>query len=123
MSVSYRKQAILRTDSDENRAVSHESRLVTVTETMGNGSLLLAAAEVASGDSATANGVIDDPKFDEGLYAVGEQHLVSVCFGKAIANSKVIKFSDKSYEDEALTALKAEGLRLEDAQTDFSRTY
>lgn len=123
MAISYRKKAILRTDSDVNQAVSHESRLVTVTATMGNGSLLVDDAEGAVLDAATVNGVIDDPKFDEGFYPVGEAHLVSVCFGNATANSEVIKFSDATYGAEALTALEANGLRLQAAETDFSRTY
>ena len=123
MAISYRKKAILRTDSDVNQAVSHESRLLTVTATMGNGSLLVDDVEGAVADAATVNGIIDDPKFDEGFYTVGEVHLVPVCFGYATANSDVIKFSDAEYGTETLTVLESKNLRLQAADTDFSRTY
>lgn len=123
MATSYRKQAVLREDSVESPQNSYESVLVTVTASMGNGSLLAGDTEVAAAGAATADGVINDPKFDEGFYKEGEQHLVPVCKRSAVVNGKVIKFSDAAYNGEALTALEDKLVRVQDAETDFSATY
>jgi len=123
MTTSYRKQAILDTVETlvSGNGYSHESVEVTVTKTMGNGSLLVDAAEAAVLDAATVNGILDDAKFDDGFYTVGEVVLVRVAKGHCVANTKVIKFSDAAYDGEALTALAANGVIFRTADTDFTR--
>lgn len=123
MTTSYRKKAVLREDSVESPQNSYDSVLVTITATMGNGSLLAGDTEVAAAASATADGVINDPKFDEGFYTVGEVHLLPVCKRSAIVNSDVIKFSDAAYDGEALTTLEEKLVRVQSAVSDFSATY
>ena len=125
MATSYRKKAVLREDSVESPQNSYESVAVTITATMGNGSLLAGDTEIAVAAAATADGVLNDPKFDEGFYAdkVGEVYLVPVCKRSAIVNGKVIKYTDAAYGGEALTALEAKLVRVQDAETDFSLTY
>lgn len=120
MTTSYRKKAVLHCADPK---LGYESVLVTVTATMGNGSLLVAAGtEAAAADAALAVGIIDDPKFDESdFYSVGDVVLVPVLKRNGIANSDVIKFSDAAYGAEALTALSAAGVVLQSADTDFSR--
>jgi len=119
MATSERKNAVLHC---ADVPLSYTSVLVTVTDTMGNGSLLVAAGtEAAIADSATATGIIDDPKFDEGFYKVGDQLLVPVAQRNLIANADVIKFSDGAYTNEALTALVVAGVKLQTATVDFSR--
>lgn len=119
MATSYRKQAVLHCADPK---LSKESVRVTVTATMGNGSLLKAdGTEGAVADAATVVGVIDDPKFDEGFYSTGDVILVPVLKRSGVANGKVIKFSDAAYGGEALTALNAALVVVQDAETDFSR--
>lgn len=123
MTTSYRKQAILDTVETlvSGNGYSHESVEVTVTATMGNGSLLVDDAEAAAASAATVNGIIDDAKFDDGFYAVGDVVLTRVAKGHCVANVDVIKFSDAAYDDEALTALAANGVIFRTADTDFTR--
>ena len=118
MATSYRKIAVLHC---ADVPLAYESALVTVTATMGNGSLLLADnTEGAVADAATVVSVIDDPKFDEGFYSVGDVLLVPIAKRNFIANSDVIKFSDAAYGSETLTALSAAGVKLQSATVDFS---
>jgi hypothetical protein len=119
MATSERKNAVLHC---ADVPLSYESVQVTVTATMGNGSLLLADnTEGAAADAATVVSIIDDPKFDEGFYAVGDTILVPVGKRNLIASSDVIKFSDAAYGAETLTALVAAGVKLQSSTVDFSR--
>ena len=118
MATSERKIAVLHC---ADVPLSYESTLVTVTATMGNGSLLKSdKTEGLIADAATVVSVIDDPKFDEGFYAVGDVILVPVATRNCIVNSDVIKFSDGAYTAEGLTALVAAGIKLQSATVDFS---
>lgn len=124
MATSYRKQAILANVQTEigGNSYTHESVEVTVTATMGNGSLLLANnTEGAVAAAATVEKIIDDPKFDDGFYTVGDTAFIRVATNNVIANSDVIKFSDAAYGSETLTALLAAGVKLQSAETDFTR--
>jgi len=124
MATSYRKQAVLAGVQTEfgGNGYTHDSVVVTVTATMGNGSLLDGATEAAVADAATVDGVIDDPKFDEGFYKVGDEVLTRVAKNSVILNGKVIKFSDAAFDGESLTALEAKGVKVQDAETDYSLT-
>ena len=123
MTISYRKQAILDTVETlvSGNGYSHESVEVTVTATLGNGSMLIGDAEAAVADAANVDGIIDDAKFDDGFYEVGDVVLTRVAKGHCVANSDVIKFSDAAYNGEALTSLEAKGVIFRTADTDFSR--
>lgn len=123
MATSHRKQAILAGVGTEisGNAYTHESVTLTVTATMGNGSLLLENnTEAAKAASADVVSIVDDPKFDDGFYKVGETVFTRVAKRSVIANKDVIKFSDGAYADEALTELEAKGVILQAASTDFS---
>lgn len=124
MATSYRKQAVLAGAQTEfgGNGYTHESVVVTVTATMGNGSLLTGATEAAVAAAATVDGVIDDPKFDDGLYTVGEEVLTRVAKNNVILNGAVIKFSDAAFGGEGLDALAAKGVKVQDAETDYSLT-
>lgn len=123
MTTSYRKQAILDAVKTEvsGNGYSHETVSVTVTATMGNGSLLAEGVEIAAAAAATADGILDDARFDEGFFAVGDVVTTRVAKGHCVANTKVIKFSDAAYGSEALTLLEGKGVILRPADTDFSR--
>lgn len=128
MATSYRKQAILagvKTELGAN-AYTHESVLLTVTDTMKNGSLLVGDTEAALADVATVDGIIDDPAFDDGLYATGDVILVSVAKRSVIANTAVIAFTDGTVKDNVadvttLTALVDAGVVFQSAETTFTR--
>ena len=118
--ISNRGKVVLSTRNPAIYASSHKSKLVTITTTMKNGSLLVDNTEASKADSSVVNGVIDDPKFDEGFYQVGETHLISVCFGNATINEDRLTFSDGSYSSEDLTVLKSFGAKFTNVETDFS---
>ena len=120
MTISNRGKVILRTRNPAIEAISHQSRLLTITNTMNNGSLLVGNLEATSADNALVDGVINDPKFDEGFYKEGESHLVSVCFGAATADSNTLTFSDKKYSSEPLPILSNKGMTIVKVATDYS---
>lgn len=122
MATSYRKQAILAGVQTEfgGNAYTHESVEVTVTATMKNGSLLAGDTEVAIAAAATADAIIDDPRFDDGFFEVGDTAFTRVAKRNVIANKDVLTFSDGAYTSETLTALDAAGVILQSADTDFT---
>lgn len=125
MAESYRKQAILDTVETlvSGNGYSHETVELTVTATMENGSMLVDDVEAAVANAGAVNGIIDDPKFDEGFpdYAVGQVIPVRVAKGHCVANTKVIKFSDAAYGTEVLTLLVAKGVVFRAAEATFTR--
>lgn len=126
MPTSNRKQAILAGLQTEFRGNdwTHKTVEVTVTSTMRNGSLLIAAnTEAAAADAANVTGIIDDPRFDENFaegYDVGDVVLTRVARRDVIANSDVIRFSDVAYTNQTLTALVNAGVQFRSAQADFT---
>lgn len=128
MATSYRKQAVLAGVQTElgGNAFTHDSVLVTVTDTMKNGSLLVGDTEAALADVADVDGIIDDPAFDDGLYTVGDVILVSVGKRSLIANTAVLAFTDGTVADDVtdlttLTALVDAGVVFKSAETTFTR--
>mgnify|MGYP000182354736 CR=1 FL=1 len=123
MATSHRQPVVLNTLSAAMGGnMSYESVLVTVTATMQNGSLLVAAnTEAAAADAATVTGIIDFPQFEVGDYAVGDVILVPVVRRDAIVNLNALHFSDGAYTNEGLTALAGAGIRLQDVETSFTR--
>lgn len=125
MAESYREQAIL--DAVETNVsgngYSHTTLELTVTATMGNGSMLVGTTEAAAADAATVDGIIDDAKFGSGFpdYEVGSVIPVRVATGHCIANVDVIKFSDAAYAGEDLTVLAANGVKFQTADSVFTR--
>ena len=123
MATSHRQPVVLNTLSAAMGGnMSYESVRVTVTATMQDGSLLVAAGtEAAAADAATVTGIIDFPQFEVGNYAVGDVILVPVLRRDAIVNSKALHFSDAAYGTEVLTALATAGVRLQSVETNFTR--
>lgn len=119
MATSQRNKAVL---ACQDPARAYESVLVTVTDTMKNGSLLVAAGtEAAIADAADVVGVIDDLKFDEGFYTTGDVILVPVAKRDSILNGSVLTFSDGERTNEALPLIAAAGNTIQTAVVDFSR--
>jgi hypothetical protein len=120
MTTSLREQAILggvQTESGVNN-YTHESIEVTVTDTMANGSLLVAAGtEAAIADAALVTGILDAPEIEN--YATGDTFLTRVARRNVIANKDVINFSDGDYSTETLTILAAAGVILQSADTEL----
>ena len=119
--ISNRGKVVLSTRNPAISSSSHKSKLVTITPTMKNGSLLVDDIEAFKVDSGVVNGVVDDLKFDEDFYRVGETHLISVCFGNATINTERLTFSDGTYSSEDLVLLKNFGTKLAEVETNFSR--
>ncbi|AHK11519.1 hypothetical protein S140_112 [Shewanella sp. phage 1/40] len=123
MATSYRQPVVLNTLSAAMGGnMSYESVLVTVTATMQDGSMLIAAGtEAAAADAATVTGIIDFPQFEVGDYQVGDVILVPVVIRDAVVNMGALHFSDAAYGTEALTALATAGVRLQSVTTSFTR--
>ena len=119
--ISNRGKVILSTRNPAISSSSHKSKLVTITPTMKNGSLLVDDIEASKVDSGVVNGVIDDLKFDEDFYKSGETHLISVCFGNATINTERLTFSDGTYSSEDLVLLNNFGTKFTEVETNFSR--
>lgn len=124
MATSYRKQAVLAGLQTElgGNAYTHKSAEVTVTATMGNGSFVKADnTEAAIADVALVTGFIDDERFDDGFYAVGDVVMTRVAVRNVIANSDVVHYSDDVFGGEALAILDANGVIFQSAATNFTR--
>ncbi len=89
---------------------THETKSVTVTETMSNGSALVAAGtEAALADVATVTMVIDEPDWDDKEFVVGEVIDVNAAVRGCVFDPTVIHFSDAGeFVPTAATALIAQ---------------
>lgn len=91
-----------------NNGRTHETQVVTVTDTMKNGSLLVAAGtEAAIADAATVTKIIDYTAFNGAEHAVGAVVAVPVIVRESTVDATYLKFSDGAYTNETLTALVA----------------
>ncbi|ATN93385.1 putative head stabilization/decoration protein [Pseudoalteromonas phage J2-1_QLiu-2017] len=91
-----------------NDAMSHDTVEVTVTASMGHGSVLKAdLTEVAdAADAANGTMIIDDLGFDTAGFAVGDTVGVRVLKANAKARVSVMKYADGATATEAaLTGL------------------
>ncbi len=77
------------------KTATHETRSVTVTATMSNGSALVAAnTEAAIAAVADVTQVIDEPNWDDQGHAVGAVVDVNVAVRGCVFDTSVIHFSD-----------------------------